>query len=272
VHTSILSTRTIRSAVTAAAAIVLAGGLVAAAAAPASAADAGTGWVRVGHFSPNTKAVDVKITALAGGAALYSLDDVTYGQVSKYLDMNAGNYVVSMRPATASASSKPMISQSFQVQPGIATTVAAYGSNAHLKTTVFTDNLTAPAAGDARIRLIQASTKHPTVTLTTSTGMLLAKDASTGTATDYASVPAGPWTLDVTGSGAKAHAPVNLANGTVDTVLVLDNASGGVSLSTIVDSSSVGAQPSGGVQTGGGYLAQHGADTSLTPKVRSESR
>ena len=32
----------------------------------ATAADAGTGWLRLGHLSPDTKAVDVEVTAPDG--------------------------------------------------------------------------------------------------------------------------------------------------------------------------------------------------------------
>ncbi|GAB3574729.1 DUF4397 domain-containing protein [Leifsonia lichenia] len=229
--------------------------------APANAADSTTGWVRVGHFSADTTGVDVQITALAGGATTYALKDVTYGQVSKYLDMAQGTYVISMRSAGASASSSPIVKQSVTVQAGTASTVAAYGANADLKTTVFRDDLTAPADGQARIRLIQASTKHSTVTVKTSTGLPIAANAKTGSATGYASVPAGPWTLDASGSGAKAAAALTLTNGSVNTLLVLDNATGGVTLTGVVDSSSVGSQPKGGVQTGGGWLATHDAGT-----------
>jgi hypothetical protein len=251
----------------AAAALVVAG--VGLAAGPATAADANTGWVRVGHFSPNTKAVDVRITALAGGSALYSLDHVAYGQVSGYLDMQAGSYVVSMRPSSAPSSTKPIITQSFTVKAGTASTVAAYGPNGKLKTSVFADSLAAPSTGQARIRLIQVSTRHPKVTLTTSGGQVLAKNARSGTATDYASVAAGDWSLTVSGSGADASAPVSLGSGSVDTVLVLDNADGGVSVRTLVDSAGAAAEPSGGIQTGGGYLAEHGGHTDLAPAHRA---
>jgi Domain of unknown function (DUF4397) len=247
------------------AAIVASAGLTVSAAAPATAAPPASAWVRVGHFSPNTKAVDVQISALAGGSAIYSLDDVTYGQVSKYLPMTAGEYVIAMRPATASAASVPIISRTVDVAAGSATTIAAYGPNAKLKTAVFRDDLAAPASGDARIRVIQVSTRHPKLVVRTSAGQLISKNAKPGTATGYTTVPAGTWTLNATGSGTHVDKAVTLTNGTVDSVLVLDNASGGVTLMTLVDSATTGVQPIGGVQTGGGWLALHHLQTSIEP-------
>jgi len=94
-------------ALTAATGVALAGALVGTS--PAHAAD-GDGWVRVGHLSPDTKAVDVTLTSLKGGQVVMDLDDVTYGQVSPYQALAAGTYVVSMtaadRPPTPSRSSR----------------------------------------------------------------------------------------------------------------------------------------------------------------------
>lgn len=255
---NVKTSRTIRAAVLAAAVALLAAVLPVGAVASANAADSSMGWVRVGHFSADTKAVDVQITPLSGGAdSSFALNGISYGQVTRYLDMNAGTYAVSMRAAGSAPTSEPVASQALIVDPGTASTVAAYGPNAHLKTRVFQDDLTAPADGQARIRFLQVSAKHPTVSVRTSTGVTIATDVATGSSTGYASVPAGPWRLEATGTGMTAATDVSLANGSIDTLLVLDNAAGGVTLSTIVDSASAGDQPRGGVQTGGGWLASH---------------
>lgn len=257
--------RSIRGAVLGASVATFAILLALGASAPASADDTTTGWVRVGHFSADTKGVDVQITPVSGGASsTYALGDVTYGQVSKYLDMAVGTYAISMRAAGSAVSSKPVVSQSITVAPGTASTVAAYGLNAHLETAVFEDDLTAPVDGHARIRLLQVSAQHPNVTVATSTGVTIASNVASGSSTSYATVPAGPWTLMASGKGVNAQADFSLANGTINTLLVLDNASGGVTLSAVVDSSSVGSEPKGGVQTGGGWLASHPAALSRT--------
>ncbi|GAA4670345.1 DUF4397 domain-containing protein [Frondihabitans cladoniiphilus] len=220
----------------------------------------GTGWVRVGHLSPDTKSVDVRLTAFSGGQVVYELDNVTYGQVSPYKELPVGSYTVAMTAAGASPTAKPLIGASITVASGKPITVVAYGKNSNLKTTVFEDDLTPPAADQSRIRLVQAATVVKDVSVATSTGSVLAKDAPYGSASGYASVGAGPWTLDLTSSTnkkIKSAVDVNLASGSITTLFVLDNASGGVTIVPVVDSAATTTTPVGGVQTGGGYEALH---------------
>lgn len=245
--------------------LLMAVGLLAAAAlsavgaAPASAAEAAptTGWVRVAHLSPDTKAVDVTLTALAGGGAAFELDDVAYGAVSPYWTLQPGTYVVSMVPSDAPDGTAPVIQQSVDVSAGTPLTVAALGRNAVLSTTVFTDDLTPPADGQARVRVIQASTTASQVDVATTTGTLIATDAQQGTASRYTTVPAGPWSLDLTAGSVTAKADLDLASGAVASLFVLDDASGGLVVSPVLDSAAVGDLPTGGIQTGGGAMAVH---------------
>jgi hypothetical protein len=228
---------------------------VAPAAAPA--ATANSGWIRLAHLSPDTKAVDIQLTALAGGAIVKSLKDVTYGQVSEYMALPQGTYVVAMVPAGGDMS-HPMIQTSISVKQGQPMTVAALGKNANLKTVIFADDLTTPTDGQTRIRVIQASTTVPSVNISTTRGTIIASDAKKGTATGYASVPAGAWSLDLTSNKMTSTAQVNLKAGSVSSLFVLDNASGGVTIKSIIDASSVGGTlPPGGIQTGGGATAHH---------------
>lgn len=248
------STRLRRLAATATA-VAAAAALTFAGASAAQADEPGEGWVRIAHLSPDTKSVDVKLTALAGGDVVSELDDVAYGAVSDYINAPQGTYVVSMVPAGSPDSATPMIQQSVNIVSGQPVTVAAYGKNANLDTTVFPDDLTPPSDGQARVRVIQASTTAKSVDIATTTGMDIAKDATQGTATNYASVAAGPWSLSVTGGSKTSAADIDLAAGSVATLFVLDNASGGVTVKSVVDSASVGDLPTGGIQTGGGATA-----------------
>jgi hypothetical protein len=262
-----------RHALRAAAAAVLAGGLALAGGTAARADVAGAptapeptatdGWARVAHLSPDTKAVDVELTALAGGAVLYELEDVAYGQVSDYLTLPAGTYVVSMVPSDAPEGTDPAIEQSLTVAPGEPVTVAAYGRNADLRTAVYQDDLTNPADGESRIRVVQASTVADSVDVTTSTGTVVTEDATTGAATGYATVPAGTWTLEL-GGDASGSAQVDLAGGTVSTLLVLDTADRAQTVAVVLDAAAPGATPADGVDTGGGWGAGAGAGTGAT--------
>lgn len=236
-----------------AAASVAIGALVAAPASAAPGDDAG--WLRLGHLSPDTKSVDVRVAALRGGSTLFELKGVGYGDVSTYSELPAGSYTVSMVPAGASAATAPVISATVQIADDTATTVAAYGPSKDLQVKAFSDDLTQPAAGNARIRLVQASTLTSRVDVTASTGTAIARGARAGSATSYAEIPAGDWTLELTGGSIEDSAQVAVAAGSVSTLFVLDTADGGLTILPIVDSASVGSVPDGGVATGGGYLA-----------------
>ncbi len=240
----------------AAAALVVGSAVPAMAAAPSLPAPTGAdGWIRVAHLSPDTKAVDVKLAALKGGASVFELTDVAYGMVSDYVLVPEGTYVVSMVPSGTKSTAKPMVSASVRIEKDKTVTVAAFGNNKDLQTRVFKDDLTPPAAGQSNIRLIQASTVTDEVSVQTSTGLLIASDAKAGESTTYASVPAGPWDLELSGKGIADMSSVDLPMGSVNTLFVLDNSSGGLTVMPVLDSAAVGAAPVGGVQTGGGALA-----------------
>ncbi|WP_412872777.1 DUF4397 domain-containing protein [Curtobacterium flaccumfaciens] len=231
----------------------------------ASAAAADQGWLRVGHLSPDTKGVDVELSSLAGGKTVFELDDVTYGQVSPYEKLPVGTYVLSMRAADA-PDSTPVISTDVTVQEGDASTVVAYGKNDGLKTTAFTDDLQQPGDGKAKLRLVQAATTAKRVDVQTSEGTPIAEDATFGTATKYATVDAGKWSLDVSGSGQQGTAKVDLAGNTVSTLFVLDDSEGNLTVVPVTDAAATAATPSGGVQTGGGGAA---ADRPVTEAVHA---
>jgi len=220
-----------------------------------AAATSGGGWLRLGHFSPDTVAVDVRISALSGGTVLLEVGDVAYGDISGYQALPEGTYAISMIPAGSGDWTQLAVSDSVTVGASAATTVAAYGPADDLRVQAFTDDLTAPSAGNARIRVIQASIVIPTVDANTTTGVTIAEDAQSGTATPYAEVPAGTVTVQVTGGDATAEAEVAAAAGTITSLFVLDTADGGLTVIPILDSAGAPLVPYGGVDTGGGWLA-----------------
>ncbi|MBW4042231.1 MAG: DUF4397 domain-containing protein [Acidobacteria bacterium] len=243
-------------------ATVIAGVALVATPMPAMAATS-TGWVRVAHLSPDTKPVDVRLAALDGGGKVLSIDDVSYGSVSKYWSLPVGDYAVAMRAAGSAASSTPVVSTSVSVTAGSAATVAVFGTNADLTTKVIADSLTLPKAGDARVRVVQASTSADPVTVTAAPTTPILSDASTTTVSPYADVQAGSWTLRATSGTKSATETIDLRSGQIASVLVLDDATGGIVLRRVLDSSSVGGVPRGYLATGGGYLAHAAAQQQL---------
>lgn len=253
------STRRALRAVTAAAIVALGFAFMPTA---ATAADAGSGWLRLGHLSPDTKTVDVEVTA-PNGATVLELNGVSYGDVSPYSEIQPGTYKVSMVPAGSSSTTAAVISADIEVPATSATTVVAYGPSTDLEVKAVDDDLAAPTAGNGRIRLFQASTITDSVDVETSTGLPIAQDAAAGTVTGYAEVPAGSWTLELTGGNVTASAVVDVAPGSVSTLFVLDTADGGLTILPIVDSADVGRSPEGGVQTGGGGTAPRGFSSTV---------
>lgn len=223
-------------------------------AATAATTSANDGWLRVGHLSPDTKNVDVQLSSLSGGKTVFELDGVAYGQVSPYRKLAVGTYVLSMRASNA-PDSAPVISTDVTVVQGDARTVVAYGKSDALKTKAFDDDLQQPGDGKAKLRLVQAATTAKTVDVSTSEGTPIAEDATFGTATKYATVDAGKWTLDLTGSGQSGTAKVDLAGNTVSTLFVLDDSKGNLTVVPVTDAAAATATPAGGVQTGGGGAA-----------------
>ena len=155
---------------------------------------------------------------------MLELNGVSYGDVSPYSGIRPGTYTVSMVPAGSSAATAPVISADIEVPAESAMTVVAYGPSTDLEVKAVDDDLAAPTSGSGRIRLFQASTITDSVDVETSTGMPIAMDAAAGTVTDYAEVPAGSWTLELTGGDVTASADVNVAAGSVSTLFVLDTA------------------------------------------------
>jgi hypothetical protein len=221
-------------------------------AAPAASAAHGTGWLRLAHLSPNTPAVDVYLYSFASPAARVVLRHVSYGTVSPYLPVPAGQYTVAMRPAGAAASSAPVLSTAVRVRAGFAYTVAGMGPRAGLRLQVFSDLLTAPP-GRSMIRVIQASMRQDLVTVRAA-GQLLARDLAFGSATAYQSVAAGTVTVRAAGVTEHAALTVTLAAGSIHTLVVLDDP-GQLKIVSLVDAAGSQLTPTGGPATGLGGTA-----------------
>ncbi len=248
--------RTIRHITMLLAAVALLLGVPAAVAAHASSAATGTGWIRLAHLSPNTPAVDVYLYSFGNSNAQIVLHHVTYGTVSPYEAVSAGDYSVAMRAAGASATSAPVLSTSVTIAADRAYTVAGMGPESGLRLVVLDDELT-PPSGKSLVRVIQASLKQQTVKFTCSCGGTLASKAAFGSVTSYAPIPPGTWTMAAIGSSDKTSLPVTLVAGTVHTEVVLDG-SNGLEILNLEDAAGAGLPPAGGVTTGFGGTAGHG--------------
>ncbi len=193
-----------------------------------------TGWLRVTHLAPQVGSVNVFITPLDGSKALV-LHDIAYGAFSSYQTVKPGRYAVAMRPVGAGANSAAIASWQVAIKAGTAYTVAAVGTPGHLQSEVFTDALVQPAAGSARVRLIQGAPAAAAVSVTAVGGPLLAQGLTYGSITGYADVPQGHWDLKVTENGKQVATAVDVRSGGVYSLVVVQKANGALTLDTGVD-------------------------------------
>jgi hypothetical protein len=215
-------------------------------------AGANDGWVRCANLSPGTPAVDIYLYAFGNPGNPTILRHASYGDVSSYMAVSAGEYTVAMRPVGAAASSPPVVTTNFMVSAGSAYTVAGIGSSAARRDLVLTDQMAAPK-GKALVRVIQASVKQKQVTVSDGPDVL-AQRLGFGSATSYMPVKPGAQTVQFTAPGEKTSMAVTLASGSVYTVVVLDGSSG-LKVDILTDATGSQDAPGGGAATGFGGTA-----------------
>jgi hypothetical protein len=221
-------------------------------ASPAQAA--GDGYVRLAHLSPDTPAVDVYLKSESNAIKPQTFHGVAYGAMSQYLRLPVGTYQVAMRKAGAAASTKPVITTEVGVANGGAYTVAGVGRFADLGLRVLKDDLKLPDAGKSKVRVIQASVKAPVLNVAGKNGKTIADGVQFATTTAYREVNPGKWSVEVepTGGGRTVVLPCTLGAGSVYSLIVLDDRSGGLKTQLHVDAERQGTVPLGGVATGAG--------------------
>src|SRR5918995_721902 len=212
-------------------------------AAPALAQGNGDAQVRVAHLSPDAPNVDVYVNGEP------ALTDVPYTTVSSYLSLPAGTQQVTVY--AAGDTSSPVIDTPVKLAAGGAYTIAAVGlvTDGSITAQVYQDDLRAPSAGNAKVRVIHASPDAGPVDVVPRGGEPLVTDLAFPDDTPYAEVPAGTYTLDVNAAGTDQTAltvpDAKLASGGVysafavgtvyadslDVLLVQDNASTGATAS-----------------------------------------
>jgi hypothetical protein len=223
----------------------LTGGSVSAAEAP------GNGLLRLAHLSPDTPDVDVYVDAVADPDTGITLEGVGYGAVSDYQDVPPGDYTVSMRQAGADPATPAVLSTTVTVTAGQARTVAGVGLYADLGLEIIDDALETPPQGQARVRVLAGAANAETLDVALADGEVVAEGLAFATTSDYVDVPAGSvlWRLEA--PGVAVRAPVDLAPGSVYSLVVLDDAEG-LTVTAVLDAAGPGIVPQGGVETGVG--------------------
>ncbi len=215
----------------------------------------GVGWIRVGHLSPKVPPVDVYFAAF-GKAEKVVVRKAGYGAVTPYSSVTPGAYTVSMRPSDAAASSPPALSATIEIKEAAAYSllVFANGPGGGLQGDLVRDDLTAPAAGSGRVRVVQGSAALAPVTVNGPDGKAVASSAAYGVTTPYTDLPEGRWQLKLTSGATSSDSTVDVKAGSTTSLLVTEN---GTELKTeaIADGAALPDPPKLGVETGGGGTA-----------------
>lgn len=199
--------------------------------------------VRIIHASPNAPAVDVRLDdddTLSAEDEI--LADVPYLGNSGYLEVDAGMNRIQVLVANTST---VVIDASLDLEDDSATTVIATGLVTNLAPLVLEDDRSAPAAGNAKLRVVHGAPSAPNVDV-----YVTAPNAELGPtptlanvpfrgASDYLEVPAGSYRVRVTVAGTQTVAidtgAVALAAGDVFTAIAVDNAGGGAPFSVLLN-------------------------------------
>jgi Domain of unknown function (DUF4397) len=225
--------------------------------APAGSAQSGS-RIRLAHFSPDAPVMDVYLVGFDGEERRV-LNGLGFGQVSDYTTLEPGNYTFLLRRVGSPADSDPWVTASAELMDGSAYTFAAMGPRTDVTQVLVADDLAPPPAGQAKVRLIQASTSAGEVDVSAGGGWVLAEAAAFGSTTDYAAIAAGPQTIEVTSAdGARVPSEVNFEPGTVNTVVVVESTgTQAFEVKSLVDATGVDASaaPVGGIATGVGGSA-----------------
>lgn len=195
-----------------------------------------TAQVRVVHGSPDAPAVDV----LVDGAEV--LGDVSYTQSSAYLDVPAGIRNIKVNAANSATT---VINASPTLTAGTAYTVIATNELASIEPLVLVDDLSPPAAGNIKVRLVHGAPGVGAVDIyITAPGADISGLAPTLTAvpfkaqSGYLEVPAGAYQVRITPTGSKTVAidtgSLTLVAGQIRTGIAVEAAGGGAPLSALL--------------------------------------
>jgi hypothetical protein len=208
--------------------------------------------VRVLHLSPDAPKIDLYVDGTS------TLTAVPFKTATKHAQVPAGTHTVEIRPA-GSANGNPLATARATLTPDAAYTLAAVGPAAKLQVMVLKDDFTAPPAGKAKLRGIDASPQSPPIDIAIAGGPVLFHDLTFPEATPFATVKAGSMALEVRMAGTKQvvfkSGARPLPAGAILTVAGTVSPSGTIEVLPILDAAGAGATPRGGIATGAGGTA-----------------
>ncbi len=200
--------------------------------------------VRVLHASPDAPAVDVFFNS--GPQA--SVSALAFGSGTPFLNVAAGSYRVDVAPAGAGVSSSVLTVPSFALSQNTSYTVVAYNGVSSLQVLPLVDDLSAPPAGQIRVRAVHTAMGVGQVDIwnvpTSGAPSPLYQNVDFGVAGAYLTIPAGAYRLgfDVNNDATPdlSFSIPALPAGTVANVFAMKDTAGSVFLlAQLADGSTV---------------------------------
>ena len=154
----------------------------------------GDARIRVAHMSPDAPAVDVRVD----NQTLY--ENVSYSEVTRYVATTPGDHSVTIVTAE---NGSVVFEGNVSLEADTRYTITAAGevtenATQEFQPIILEDAAEAPGAGEASIRLVHVAPDAGPVDVTVNeTGAVLYDNLTFGNATDYVTVPAGDYRLDV---------------------------------------------------------------------------
>lgn len=152
--------------------------------------------LRALHTSPDAPSVDVYIDDSPAVTAL------SFGQLSNYAELSAGSHNVKIFGSSAGGRGSAVLDANIALDGGKDYTVAAVGLLEHIDAVLLKDSTMMPSEHQAKVRMFHASPDAPSVDIGVSSGPVLFRDIRFKQATDFASVEAGTYNLEVRTTGA----------------------------------------------------------------------
>ena len=219
--------------------------------APTAAAASGT-YVRFAQLTEDMAGNDLVLSSVSDPQRSVTIPGISYGALSEYRLIQPGDYVVGIAPGGASGA--PAVNLTLNAMSGSAYTLAAVGRADQTGLSVLTDDLTPPAPGTAKVRVIGAAASAPTLDVRGPGGEIALGLPYAG-ASGYRTVPAGPTTLTVgPPGGTTVDLPISVAANQVASVVLLDRG-GAIAADVRVDAEGPTQIPPGAIKAGYGGAA-----------------
>jgi Domain of unknown function (DUF4397) len=209
--------------------------------------------VRVVHLSADTPKVDLYVDGTR------TLAGVPFKTASRYRSLPAGAHTLAVRPAGSAPTSTPLASVRVSVRAGTPYSAVLLGPTAQLKAVVVKDDFSAPPAGRAKLRVIDAAPQSPPLDIAVAGGRVLFRDLRFGEVTPFITVAAGSFGMEVRAAGTSrvlfTQGEARMPAGMIVTLAGTITAAGRIETLPILDAAGAGNLPRGGVATGAGGAA-----------------